>query len=371
MPSILKYMTIQIVVVTLTASVLLCAAVVLQQSIRFIDLIVNRGLPLSDFGYLALLMTPRFLAVVMPIAVFGATLFTYMRMQSASELIVLRSAGMNSMTLARAGLVAAIFVTLLSMLFSMYLMPLTSQALRSYLFEARSALSGLLIKEGQFTVLRDDLTVYAREKARNGDLLGLLIHSTQPNGQKVTVMAERGALVSSPGGARLLLVNGNQQTTNEGEVHTVNFDEYTFDLVDENSDAETHWQEPRERFMSDLFFPEDTHANRFNRGSLLTEGHSRIVQPLQAITFTLIALYFLLKSPFSRRRQARPIVLAIGSMASILVLHLALVSAAAKTPALIGVMYLVTLGPALYCLIALIRPTRHPRTAPPHALEAG
>ena len=106
-------MTGQITNVALFATVVLCLAIVLIQSIRFIDLIVNRGLPLSDFGYLALLITPRFLAVVLPISLFGAILFTYNRMIIGSELIVLRSAGMSTLRLAVPGITVGLGFMLL------------------------------------------------------------------------------------------------------------------------------------------------------------------------------------------------------------------------------------------------------------------
>ncbi len=370
MNAIIRHMTVQILVVTFTASAVLCAAIVLQQSVRFVDLIVNRGLPVSDFGYLALLMVPRFLAVVLPIAVFGATLFTYMRMQNGSELVVLRAAGMNSANLAKPGLIAAFWVMLISMVFSLYLMPLSSQTLRQYLFEARSALSSLLIKEGQFNVLRDDLTVYAREKAANGDILGILIHSKQSNGQKVTVMAERGALVESARGGRLLLVDGSQQTFEDGEVHKIDFDEYTFDLVEDDTAAEARWAEPRERFLPDLLFAADTPTNNHYRKKLVAEGHNRILQPIMAMSYTMLALYFLLNSTFTRRGQSKPLGYAVASMVTLLVLNLSLVSGASKSSALIIPMYLTAFGPILFGFIALVLPKKHKRRTRAEVLGA-
>ena len=71
----------------------LSAAVWLAQSLRLVDLIVNRGLSIEVFLYLALLILPRFLDIVLPIGAFIAVLFVFNRLTSESELVVMRGAG--------------------------------------------------------------------------------------------------------------------------------------------------------------------------------------------------------------------------------------------------------------------------------------
>src|ERR1700738_3073684 len=73
----------------------LSAAICLAQSLRLIDLIVNRGLSIEIFLYLAALILPRFLDIVLPIGVFIAVLFTFNRLTGESELVVMRSAGLR------------------------------------------------------------------------------------------------------------------------------------------------------------------------------------------------------------------------------------------------------------------------------------
>src|SRR6201986_4858713 len=79
----------------------LSAAIWRGQALRLIDLIVNRGLSIEIFLYLALLILPRFLDIVLPIGVFIAVLFTFNRAASDSELIVMRAAGMSPMAMAK------------------------------------------------------------------------------------------------------------------------------------------------------------------------------------------------------------------------------------------------------------------------------
>src|SRR6185503_14309986 len=87
------------IMVFLTAA--LSVAVWLAQSLRLVDLIVNRGLSAELFLYLALLILPRLLDIVLPIGAFIAVLFVFNRLTSESELVVMRGAGIGPLGLAK------------------------------------------------------------------------------------------------------------------------------------------------------------------------------------------------------------------------------------------------------------------------------
>src|SRR5260370_18903740 len=96
-----RYILRQCFGVMIFVTAALSAAIWLAQSLRLIDLIVNRGLSIEIFLYLAALILPRFLDIVLPIGVFIAVLFTFNRLTGESELVVMRSAGPTPPSLAR------------------------------------------------------------------------------------------------------------------------------------------------------------------------------------------------------------------------------------------------------------------------------
>ena len=55
----------------------LVAVMWLTQSLRFVEMIVNKGLSLGAFLVLTLLLMPSFLVVILPISLFAVVLFTY------------------------------------------------------------------------------------------------------------------------------------------------------------------------------------------------------------------------------------------------------------------------------------------------------
>src|SRR5260370_18316991 len=99
-----RYVLRQCFGVMIFVTAALSAAIWLAQSLRLIDLIVNRGLSVEVFLYLAALILPRFLDIVLPIGVFIAFLFTFNRLTAESELVVMRSAALSHVPLAKPAL---------------------------------------------------------------------------------------------------------------------------------------------------------------------------------------------------------------------------------------------------------------------------
>ena len=104
------YVLRQLAVVTLVVAVTLTCAIWLTQSLRFIELIVNRGLTLATFFNLTLLLLPSFLWLLLPIALFAAVLFTYQRLSADSELTVMRAFGRSPLQIARPALALSVIV---------------------------------------------------------------------------------------------------------------------------------------------------------------------------------------------------------------------------------------------------------------------
>ncbi|MGH6913415.1 MAG: LptF/LptG family permease, partial [Geminicoccales bacterium] len=70
-----RYLLWQLTLPALLATLAFSGAVWLSQSLRFVDLIVNKGLPITTFLYLTLLLFPSLLLVILPFALFCAVLF--------------------------------------------------------------------------------------------------------------------------------------------------------------------------------------------------------------------------------------------------------------------------------------------------------
>src|ERR1700744_193872 len=104
-------------------TMLMTCVILLTQSLRLLDLVINRGQSAPTFIYLTLLILPGLLVIIVPIAFFFGTLFTLSRLAGASELVVMSSAGYSQRQLGMPVFVAALLVMVVTWCCSLWLMP--------------------------------------------------------------------------------------------------------------------------------------------------------------------------------------------------------------------------------------------------------
>ncbi len=332
------------VMVFVTAA--LSAAIWLAQSLRLIDLIVNRGLSIDVFLYLAALILPRFLDIVLPIGVFIAVLFTFNRLTAESELVVMRSSGLSHVALAKPVLMLAGIAFLVLMSLSVYFLPASNRAFKDLQFEIRNRFVLSLIQEGTFTTISDKLTIYVRSRDDRGEVAGLLINDSRNPQRQVTIVAERGAFVDSPAGSRIVMVNGNRQQfdTETRKLSLLTFESYTLDLDTLHDAPVVRFREPQERFIDELFSPPKDVDGSLRQG-FVVEAHQRILVPLSAFSFSLIPLACLLPGELNRRGQLKRVLLAIGIAFLFELTDLGVNNIASRIGAAIPLMYVADLLP--------------------------
>ena len=356
MNGITRYILRQALAIMLFVAVSFTAAVWLVQSLRLIDLIVNRGLSLGLFLYLAILILPRFIDVVLPIAVFIAILFTYNRLMSESELIVMRATGMSQAALARPALIAGALGFTVLMSFSLYFLPAANRAFKDLQFEIRNRFASVLLQEGIFNTLSESLTIYVRGRNTNGELTGLLIHETRDPDKPITIVAERGTFVDTDSGPRVLMVNGSRQQYDRttGKLSVLTFEKYSLDLAAYRDADDFRDRQPDELFMNELLFrrapPGDT--------SRLIEANIRLINPLTGLAFCAIPLACLLTGEFNRRGQTKRVLLAILLAFLFETLDIGFKNLAGRSTAAVPLLYLNVLAPIIVTAWLLWRDSR-------------
>lgn len=366
------YILRQLAVATLFVTLALSAALLLAQSLRLIELVIDGGAPFWIFLWLMVLTWPTFLGIVLPIGLVGAVLFTYNRLLADSELMVMRAAGLGSWALARPALLMAGLVSMTVFVLNLHITPAAHRELVKLEYLVRSDYSSVLLREGTFNDIDRTITVYVRERTAEGDLLGILIHDTRNRLRPVTIMAERGLMVVGPAGPRVLLLNGIREEVGEqaGQVSHLYFDRYTIDLKVLKSDIATRWSEPRERPISDLIAAGDSPRDRDHLPRFMAELHMRLSTPFFAFSFTLMGLAALLGGEFNRRGQARRITVAVLLVVILEGAGLGLANAASIDVVLVPVLYLVVAAPAVAAAWMLRHRPRPIPAAPPPAPSA-
>src|SRR6516165_1542246 len=346
MTSLDRYILRQCFGVMIFVTAALSAAIWLAQSLRLIDLIVNRGLSIEVFLYLALLILPRFLDIVLPIGVFIAVLFIFNRLTAESELVVMRSVGLSHIALAKPVLILAGIAFLVLMSLSAYFLPASNRAFKDLHFEIRNRFVSSLLQEGTFTTIADKLTIYIRSRGEQGEVVGLLINDSREPHRPITILAERDVFANTPAGSRIVMVKGNRQQFDPEtrKLSLLTFDRYTLDLDSLHDAPVVRFREPQERFLDELFFP-PAEADPVLRLGLTIEAHQRILIPLSC----------LLPGEFNRRGQLKRALLAIVIAFLFELLDIGVNDLASRSATAIPLMYGTDLLPFILGLGILFR----------------
>ncbi|WP_424814133.1 LPS export ABC transporter permease LptF [Roseococcus sp. YIM B11640] len=349
------YITRQLGLSLIAVTVGLAALVWLTQSLRFIELVLDRGLSIWVFLELTGLLLPSFFGVILPITAFVVTLFTYVRLSSDRELVVMRAAGLSNWQLSRPALFVASCAMAICFVLNIWITPASHEAFREWQFEIRNQMAGLLLQEGVFSSVGDDLTVYARDRARDGTLSGILVHDTRERGAPVTILAETGRITSSPQGPRVTLYNGQRQQVErtvapDGTVtqrlSVLSFRENSLDLARASRSEGARFRNAQERNLSELFHPEEGVSAR-DRGRFLAEAHQRLSGPVTAISFALLALAVSLSGQFRRFGGGANLFVGCVLMVGLLALGLGIGNLAARQKVLLPLIWAHALLPGM------------------------
>lgn len=345
---IMKHLASAAVLITVS----LTSIIWLTQALRFIDFIVSRGISFGSFLELTLLLVPSLLFFVLPFALLCAVLYVYYRLMMDSELLVLASAGLSRLQLAKPAVNVAVLATLIAYAISLYLLPVTYREFKDTQAFLRDNYASLLLQEEVFNSPVDGLTVFIRERDNTGRLRGIIVHDSRDESKPpVTMMAEEGRLIQTPQGPRFILYRGNRQEVEKGKLSFLNFDQYTLDISFYATGGKGRIRQPEEMFLPDLLFPD---ATGDDAARLIAEGHNRLTWPLFSLALTLLAVSVLLTGEFNRRGQWQRVTTVVVIAGIALSASVGFLNLAIKQPWMITLMYgnvILLTGASLWLLV--------------------
>ncbi len=355
-----RYVFRQLLIALVAATSALVALIWLTQSLRFVELVVNRGLSLWVFLQLTGLLLPNFVAVILPITTFVVVQFVYGRLSGDRELTVMRSAGMSPWAVARPGLAVAAVAMLTCLILNLWIVPRSYAAFREYQFEIRNRIAAFLLQEGVFTPVSDDLTVYVRSRDRDGTLRGILVEDGRQKNSRATILAERGRLIEGPNGPAVLLENGSREEVDKqtGRLNVLTFAQNSVELTSANKSDDVRYRDVNEMSLDELNHPETSALNARDAGKFHVEAQRRLSAPFTALSFALVALQSVLAGAFRRHGNVLRPLAAVLCVVALLAIQLGVANLAARATILLPLIWVVAAGPGLVCAVMLFAPSR-------------
>ena len=352
------YITKQIIIGFLLVSFSLMSIIWLSQSLRFLDLIASDGISISIFIKITSLLMPRIFAILAPISLFTAVLFVYNRMLSDQELVVMKSAGISPLQLAKPSLWVGITLLLFNIWLMNYGIPLSETAYKNLQWKIKNNISHLMFREGEFTNLQKDqnLTIFISSHENDNSVSGVLINDERNPQKRSTITAEKGVIITTSSGPRIILVNGTLQelSKNNSRFTSVNFEKYSLDFGLKNTKSKNKNTARTHSFSELITALNNKSLSPNDQRKWFVEGHKRSIGPLLAVLYSLIGCCGILISNFNRRGQTKTVIIALTTVVLIQAFDLIFGNIAAKNLYLLPLLYLNIILPLILCFIILI-----------------
>lgn len=342
-----------------TTLVALTGLAVMTQSLSNIELIAEQRETTLTFLWITVLALPQILALILPVAVFIAVAISMNRLVVDSELTVGAAAGMSRRQRLTPFVRIAAYALLANLAINLFVQPLAFRELRETVYDVRTDLAASFMRAGEFIDLGADVTFYAREVSETGLMQDVFIQDGRGENARAYAAA-RGLISRTDRGPVMLLEDGLfSQKDAQGELTTVAFDRYEFDLTAFIDPTAVFFFKESDRFLSELLAPTRTDIVRANGAApLYAEGHYRLSAPLYNIAFALFAAAAFLAVEHRRTGYARLIIVAGVAAMTMRIIGFGVQAAASDDPAFNAVQYAVPIFAIALAIAVLKRPDR-------------
>jgi len=181
--------------------------------LRFANLIIDKGVEISQIGAVFISIIPTFLEVALPLATLLGVMLAFARFSGDSEIVVMRASGISVLQLVKPVVLFGLLASTAGIFVSHEFKPWGFRNLAATLFDIARSKSTSGLETGVFNKL-GDLTLYAEQiDYQSGELGNIVIDDRRDKTQRKIVTAKGGEIRSDSENQSIVLV------LKEGTIH--------------------------------------------------------------------------------------------------------------------------------------------------------
>ncbi len=286
-----RYLFAQMIRTSIAVSITLVGIMWLFQTIRILEVVINRGAPVSEFLLMSVTVIPLWLTIAVPIGAFIGVTWVFHRAVADRELLVMQATGMSALQLARAPIALGILLSTALMLNSTILLPMSFGVYKQVQFKVRNSIPTIMLQDDVFIDVVDGMTLLIGEKYDDGLARDIFIHDERTDGKIITLTARAGQFIERDGLPAVLLQDGERMELGGDDEAGAKllFDTHMVMIapqgrkearrmpIDMNEDTITNLLDPAKS-------PSPAYVNQRR-----AEGHYRLVSPILALVLVLTA----------------------------------------------------------------------------------
>lgn len=268
--------------------------VLLQQTMRLGDLVMQQGVSLLAIAPIVALALPALVVTILPVCALMAPAITYSRLAADSELLALRATGYSFTQLLSPMLGFGILIAGMTGLLIVEVIPQANFLARKQIFEAVSTSLQLRVRERVFQSPLPGIVLYVEHiDKKNGRLHGVLLADSRAP-EAMTIFASEAEIVPDFPGMRVVirLHDGTlQRRQDDQNFQQAAFEQYSFVIEVGNPWDEAELSKKRVREMSLREIRQEAQDLKERGGNFrraLVEWHKRLALPVACFVLAFV-----------------------------------------------------------------------------------
>jgi lipopolysaccharide export system permease protein len=194
----------------------------LQRLFQLADLVVSKGATLMSIVKVLVFVLPGFLVITIPMSLVVASLTTFARLSSDSEITAMKASRISLYSMIRPVFLFALLAFVVTALTSLVLVPGANSALKAHLFNMVKSSAMVGIEPGVFSSTFDGMVIYVDKMESLDKLEGVFISDERSAKEPYAIVAKEGKLIADQQSLNVTLA------LRDGSIHTQPRDDRTY-----------------------------------------------------------------------------------------------------------------------------------------------
>jgi lipopolysaccharide export system permease protein len=263
--------------------------------IKLAEMVIAKGVPLSDVLRLVMYMLPSFSIVTIPMSFLLAVLLAFGRLSADNELTAMKASGVSLYGLLPPVIAFAVIAYLTTTAITVYALPWGNTAFKTLLYNAINTRVNISLKDRVFNDDFPGLVIYvARYDEEKHHISGILIYDERNPEETVTIFARNGLIMTDPDkkALRLRLLDGSvHRPRGKGGYQLMEFESYdlsvnfnqNYKIVPTINELDMTFRDLKKAMAAP---GNDARTTR----DLFLEFHRRLALPFACFVFALIGV---------------------------------------------------------------------------------
>lgn len=192
------YILVEMIPAFILGALVFIFILLIFQALRLTEFVLVHGVKVQDILQMIVYLSVSFLPIILPMSLLFAVLLTYGRLSGDSEIVAMKSLGLNLKHLSLPAVLLGVVTVIISAQAAFYLAPWGNREFEVMINELGRLKASATIREGIFSEGFFDMVVYANNvDSKEGKLRKVFIFDERDPNSPLTIIAREGKVIQT------------------------------------------------------------------------------------------------------------------------------------------------------------------------------